>query len=200
MIRTFQSLRAIDPGFTDPAHIQMLRVSISRSAYPSSIARYGCSTTSGPARRELAGVQSVGFGTRLPMVGNGPTGPFSLEDKPGRRAACARVSLHVAPTSSRHSARRCLPAGTSSGPTITGDRQVVIVSESIARREWGSPAAAFGKRLRRNAKSPWLEVIGVAGDIRHDGLEQPAPDTIYMTSSRRPCALHEPRCVLLHPQ
>jgi hypothetical protein len=64
-----------------------------------------------------------------------------------------------------------------------GDRQVVIVSESFARREWGSPAAALGKRLRRSAKNPWLEVVGVAGDIRHDGLEQPAPDTIYMTSN-----------------
>ena len=50
-------------------------------------------------------------------------------------------------------------------------------------REWGSAAAAIGKRLRRAPTTPWFEVIGVAGDIRLDGVDQPAPDAIYLTSS-----------------
>jgi len=64
-----------------------------------------------------------------------------------------------------------------------GTQQVAVVSESIAQREWGSAADAIGKRLRRSPSSPWLEVIGVAGDVRLNGVDQNAPDAIYLSSS-----------------
>ena len=64
-----------------------------------------------------------------------------------------------------------------------GTRQVAVVSETLSGREWGSPAAELGKRLRRSERHPWLEVVGVASDIRHRGLDQPAPDTVYLNSS-----------------
>ena len=62
-------------------------------------------------------------------------------------------------------------------------QQVAVISQNFAEREWGSAAAAIGKRLRRSPTTPWIEVIGVAGDIRLDGVDQPAPDAIYLTSS-----------------
>jgi ABC-type antimicrobial peptide transport system permease subunit len=37
--------------------------------------------------------------------------------------------------------------------------------------------------VRRGPQSPWIEIIGVAADIRHDGIDQPAPDTIYLTAN-----------------
>jgi hypothetical protein len=37
--------------------------------------------------------------------------------------------------------------------------------------------------LRRGPENPWLEIVGVARDIRHDGVERPAPDTVYLTSN-----------------
>jgi hypothetical protein len=58
-----------------------------------------------------------------------------------------------------------------------------VISRGFAQREWGSAAAAIGKRLRRSPSTPWLEVIGVAGDVRIDGVDQSAPDAIYLTSS-----------------
>jgi predicted permease len=182
MIRTFQSLRDVDPGFTDPDQIQTLRISISRSAEPEFDRVIRMQNDIQDRLSELAGVQSVGFGTRLPVVGSGPTGPFSLEDKPDG-APLALVFRYTSPYFFKTLGTPLLAGRDFEWTDHYGDRQVVIVSESLARREWGSPAAALGKRLRRSAKSPWLEVVGVAGDIRHDGLEQPAPDTIYMTSN-----------------
>jgi hypothetical protein len=64
-----------------------------------------------------------------------------------------------------------------------GTAQVAVISENVAVREWGSPAAALGKRVRRGPQNPWIEIVGVAGDIRHHGIDQAAPDTIYLTSS-----------------
>jgi putative ABC transport system permease protein len=43
----------------------------------------------------------------------------------------------------------------------------------------GSARAAVGKQIRSNANDPWSEVIGVAIDIRHDGVDKKAPSSVY---------------------
>jgi predicted permease len=124
----------------------------------------------------------VGFATRPPLGQFGPTGPFSLEEKPD--------APPLSPVFRYASPRYFATLGT---PFVAGrdfewadhygTAQVAIISESFARREWGSPAAAIGKRLRRAPTALPVEVIGVAGDVRLHGVEQAAPDAIYLTSS-----------------
>jgi predicted permease len=58
-------------------------------------------------------------------------------------------------------------------------RKVVLISENFAREYWGSAQAAVGKQIRSVPTDPWSEVIGVAGDIRHDGVNKKAPSTVY---------------------
>ena len=55
----------------------------------------------------------------------------------------------------------------------------MIVSENLAREEWGSASAAIGKRMRVAASEPWSEVMGVAEDVRYDGIDQSAPAIVY---------------------
>ena len=62
---------------------------------------------------------------------------------------------------------------------IHASRRVVIISENFAREYWGSAQAAIGKQIRTNPNDPWSEIIGVVGDIRHDGADRPAPTTVY---------------------
>jgi hypothetical protein len=61
-------------------------------------------------------------------------------------------------------------------------RPVVVISENLARELWGTPAAAIGRRLRRDGGMPWHDVIGVVQDVRENGLYQPAPATVYWPS------------------
>lgn len=58
-------------------------------------------------------------------------------------------------------------------------RPVALVSENLARELWGGPAAAVGKRVRENLKSPWREVIGIVGDVRDEGIDKKAPTMVY---------------------
>jgi len=69
MIRTFQALRTVEPGFTDAAHLQLMRISIPESlvAQPEMVTR-----TQNAILDKLAaipGVKSVGFVNVMPMEG-----------------------------------------------------------------------------------------------------------------------------------
>jgi hypothetical protein len=61
-------------------------------------------------------------------------------------------------------------------------RPGLIVSENLARELWTTPTAALGKRVRTLPGAPWREVIGVAEDVRDNGLDQPAPAIVYWPS------------------
>ena len=64
---------------------------------------------------------------------------------------------------------------------------VVVVNEQAAKTLWSTPSP-LGRRLRRNAKSPWCEVVGVAQDTRHFSREAPILLEIYFVSLQSPPA------------
>ena len=54
---------------------------------------------------------------------------------------------------------------------------VVVISENLAREYWAEPSKALGKRL--TGPEGWSEIVGVVGNERIDGLNQPAPTVVY---------------------
>jgi putative ABC transport system permease protein len=184
MIRTFQSLRGVNAGFTQPERIQTLHLAISRDAVPQFERVVQMQQAIRDRLGGISGVESAAYSTRgLPLISRGPNGPFWLESKPG--AGPVEMDFRFISPGLFKTLGTPLAAGRDFewSDLSNNTRQVAIVSEGLARREWGSASAAIGKRIRRNEKAPWLEVVGVAGDIRHRGLDKPAPDTVYLTSS-----------------
>ena len=182
MIRTFQSLRDVDPGFTHPDQVQTFRLSIPQAVVPELERVVRMQNDIEDRLNEIAGVESAGFSTRLPVAQWGPNGPFLLEDRPD----VGSVSLefrYVSPDFFTALGTPLLAGRDLAWSDYDGTRQVAVVSAGFARRAWGSPAAALGKRLRRSADSPWVEIVGVVGDLRQYPLEQPPSDTIYLTPS-----------------
>lgn len=62
--------------------------------------------------------------------------------------------------------------------TTTGPR-VVIVNETLARR-LAPDGNAIGKRIRMDSKGEYMEVIGVAKDIKYDHLAEKPPYFAYL--------------------
>src|SRR5207302_4932790 len=69
MIRTFQALRTVDPGFADATHLQILRISIPDSLVkePERVTRIQNAIVD--KLEAIPGVKSVGFGSEMPMEG-----------------------------------------------------------------------------------------------------------------------------------
>jgi len=71
---------------------------------------------------------------------------------------------------------------------LNGRRNVVIVSENLARELWGTPSAAIGNRIKQGTTNielgPWKEIIGVVQDVRDNGVHAAAPATVYWLAAR----------------
>jgi hypothetical protein len=59
-------------------------------------------------------------------------------------------------------------------------RPVVLITENLARQEWGSAEEALGKRLRSGSQGRWHEIVGIAGDIRDWGPSRPLTEMVYV--------------------
>ncbi len=67
------------------------------------------------------------------------------------------------------------------GDGAPGTPPVAVVNESFANRYWPGEGP-LGKRIKYggpDSNFPWMEVIGVASDVRHFGLEWPVELGIY---------------------
>ena len=68
--------------------------------------------------------------------------------------------------------------------TVWGERAgpaVVIINQTMARHRFPNEDSV-GKRIRFDdmmAWTPWVEIVGVAGDVKEYGLGQPVGDEIY---------------------
>jgi putative ABC transport system permease protein len=181
MIRTFQTLRNVDPGFSRPSELQMVRISVPLSliAEPDRVARLHSDILEALAR--VPGVTSAAFANSLPIEGFDSNDPLTAEDKvyaAGQMPPVRRFKF-VSPGYFRTVGTPLITGRDLGWPDIFEDRQVAIISENMAREMWGSPAAALGKRVRVAAIDHWREVIGVVGDVYDNGVHQPAPGIVY---------------------
>jgi predicted permease len=63
---------------------------------------------------------------------------------------------------------------------VYGDPTVLLISENLARKYWRDPARAVGRRVRETPQARWRQIVGVVGDIRDNGVDQPAPEAVYL--------------------
>jgi predicted permease len=181
MIRTFQGLRHVDPGFRDPAQLQTLGLYLPRVAVkePDRVIR----TFQEIQRKlsEIPGVTSVAFANSIPTGGNNSTDILYAEDrtyKEGELPPLRRFKF-VAPGFFDTMGIRLVAGRDLTWTDLYDRRKVTLVSENLAREMWREPSAAIGKRIREGMKDEWREIVGVVGDVRHDGADQKAPATVY---------------------
>jgi predicted permease len=184
MIRTFHAMRNVDPGFSDPPSLQVIRISIPETLVrePQTVVRI--QNTILDKLAAIPGVSSVGFAVSVPMSGAEPNWDgIYLEGKnyEGEEPPL-RLFNYVSPGYFHTAGTRLVAGRDLAWSDVYGQRPVGILSESLARELWGSPSAAIGKRFREFSNMPWHEVVGVVQDVRENGVNQSSPATVYWPS------------------
>ncbi len=181
MIRTFRTLRAVQPGFRDPELLQTLRIYIPDASVKDPLAVIHMNQNILDKIAALPAVQSVGLSSTLPMDGNGWHDPVYAEDHvySDQKIGALRRYRMISPGLLKTMGNTLIAGRDFTWTDVYDMRRVAMVSENMARELWGNPAAAVGKRIRENNKSPYREVVGVVGDERDDGVDKDAPGIAY---------------------
>jgi predicted permease len=180
MVRTLLAIQRVEPGFTRPDHIQMVRISLPQvvAREPERVIRLQKDMLDRLAA--IPGVDAVGFASALPLEDRRNGMPIAIEGvtEPDRMPP-NRAYRHASPGLFAAQGSRLLHGRDFTWDDVFDRRRVAIVSENMARESWGEPRAALGKRIRIGRNGPLTEVVGVVENIHTDGLHQPAPATVY---------------------
>jgi putative ABC transport system permease protein len=181
MIRTFQALRNVDPGFTHPEQIQMLRISIPQAQVKEPVRVMKMQQQMMDNLASIPGVTSVGFSNAGPLEGFNPGDVLFAEDKSygvGEIPPIRRFRF-IAPGFLKTTGTPMVAGRDFEWADLWDKRMVAMVSENTAREMWGQPRAALGKRIREGPKDPWREIVGVVGDVHDDGMQEKPPTMVY---------------------
>jgi predicted permease len=183
MIRTFQNLHSVEPGFTDPATVQTVRLALPGSA--DALVR-----TQQQLLERLAaipGVTSAAYADSLPLQGAGGA-IVAVEDEKYESGQLppTRTIIGMSPGLLRTLGTPLLVGRDFDWVELREQRNVALVSESFARESWNSVEGALGKRLRVGTDGGWQEVIGVVADVYYDGVDRAAPPTLYWPAREHP--------------
>jgi putative ABC transport system permease protein len=183
MIRTFQALRDVDPGFTDPATIHTVRVPLPQALFD------------GPQHRVLVhhemldkiaaipGVAAAGFTENLPLerfASNTLSVEIEGQAPPVSDTLPARRNKYVSPGYFAAMGTRIIAGRDITWSDIEAGGNVALISEDFAREIAAEPGQVVGKRIRLPGNSPlWREVIGVVQPVHETGLYEEAPSIVY---------------------
>jgi putative ABC transport system permease protein len=182
LVRSFWSLSRVDPGFrTD--RLLASGVAMPGTRYPTPEARRAFVARALDRIQALPGVARTAAVNRLPLGGANVLVGVEIEGQPQKEGP---VFMDRRVVTATYFSTLGIPLR-SGRAFVTGDRAdaadgVVIVNEAVTRRFWPG-GNALDRRLRlmlRNGPGPWLRVVGVVGDVRHHGLDQPAQPEVYV--------------------
>jgi putative ABC transport system permease protein len=181
MIRTYQAMSGVDPGFTRPAGILTMGISIPEAAVKDADRTARMDREILERLAAIPGVSSVGFSSSITMDESHSADALFVADRTYRDGELPPVRRFkfVSPGFFHAVGRKMIAGRDFTWTEISQKRPVAVVSENLAREYWHDPAAALGKRVREASNDDWHEVIGVAADERDDGLNQIAPEIVY---------------------
>jgi putative ABC transport system permease protein len=189
LVRSFMALQQVNPGY-DPHHLAALRLWMPSLQTQPQAERLALYERVIAAVKVLPGVQSVSLANEVPLAAAGGIGsPIAIDGGPmGADTSYGVWTTTVMPH--YFSTMRI--------PRIRGrdfvdsdmrpDAQVALVSQETVRRYWPN-TDPIGRRLRVLKQVPGEQdfgepmdatVIGIVGDVKHDGLHQPPQPGVYL--------------------
>lgn len=186
LVRTFQRLSAVKPGF-EPENVMTMWVSAPSARYSSdtAIVRFYSRFLAGVSA--LPGVRSAGIASRVPLTNHGmnknpfyPEGDNSFANKIPPLQTFITVDGGYFKTIGIP-----LIAGRTFDPLEVQRGDEAIISRETARQFFqdSTGQAALGKRFAQLPGGGLYTVVGVVGDVRDSALTMPPVQSVYFPQS-----------------
>ncbi|MGA2421014.1 MAG: ABC transporter permease [Candidatus Acidiferrum sp.] len=186
-VRSLINLQRVDAGFR-PENVLTTQISLDFSRYMSDQSMLSFSDAL------LAKIQAMPQVTSVAM-----SGEFPLDKSPAYNNGFLIEGRPANPSDEKPTTEfnvvspnyfRTLGTPLSSGRDFDGrDRpdkpRVAIINQSVVRHFWRNESP-LGRRVSFDNGKNWTEIVGVAGDVRERGLEQPPKDLIYVPYAQYP--------------
>jgi putative ABC transport system permease protein len=190
LVRSFVGLMSVDPGF---ARDRVLVTQVFAWDYNPGPARLRTFFEAALDRlAALPAVQHVGAVSAMPFIESNINiqGPVVISGRPEPPPTeTPRTHLTVATPGYFEAMHIPLKAGrhlrAADGPQ---SKRVAVISETMARRYWTEGDEPIGDTIRfRFSGTPTeVEVVGIVGSLRHDGLDRSARDELFMPLAQMP--------------
>jgi predicted permease len=181
MIRTFQALRKVQPGFVRPEEVLTLRVSIPKAEVPDDEKAIRNHEQIMRRIEQIPGVESVGLSTSITMDGWDSNDPVFFEDFPAPEGQIPPIRRFkwISPNYFTTMGNPILAGRDITWSDTYNKARVAVISEPLAREHWKDPAKAIGRRIRETSTNPWREIVGVVGSEHDDGVNKKATPMVY---------------------
>jgi putative ABC transport system permease protein len=136
----------------------------------------------------VPGVRAVSAASSLPISGGDSHGMLTIDGRPFPGTAPSASYRRVLPSYFRAIGIPLLAGREFDARDRGAPPFVTIVNETMARRHFGSAAAAIGQRIKVGPPEgePWLTIVGVVGDVRNEVLEANDEHATYEPHPQRP--------------
>jgi len=187
LLRSFWNLMQVEPGFR-PEALLTARLSPSPGKYSSAEAEARLIAEIVGRLQSAPGVTSAGCVSTLPFSGAGGRAAFSVEKwTPEERARATNVHVRAATPGYFRTLGVPLVSGRDLAEVDSAPAQrVAVINRSMAQRYWPQ-GDSLGKRVSFDGpQGPWIEIVGVVGNVQHLGLDAEAVQEIFLPYAQQP--------------
>jgi putative ABC transport system permease protein len=190
LARTFTTLTAMDPGF-HADNVLTLHLAIPRSKYRSDALVAQVVERIDERVKGVPGVAAAGMVNRLPLAGGAQVFTMEFDSPVQRDDDLSTVDSRTATPDYFRAMGIPLIDGRMFDARDTADApRVGLVDERVARQMWPGESAV-GKHFRipavlnNGVPLPWIEIVGVVGHVKHDGLDLDTRAQVYWPNAQR---------------
>jgi putative ABC transport system permease protein len=181
LVKTFWKLRNIEPGF-NPGHLLTLRVELPEARYKEIDKQIRFRNQALEAVNSLPGAEAAMI-SELPLSGDSLDHDFLIDGRPPI-APGDEPSLETRSIMGDyfHTMQIPLRQGRDFGPQDLIDKAPLVgIANDALVRQYFANEDPLGKRVRwaRDTKVQWITIVGVAGDVKHFGLDLPEQPALY---------------------
>ena len=185
MIRSVDAMRHVDLGFA-PDRVLTMRVALPQTRYATADQVVDFYRRVSEEARSLPGVEAAGVVRLLPLATT--IGDWGLDiDGFDETAGNAKGDWQVVTDGAFEAMGTRLQAGRwFERADRTDTEPVAVVNETLARTYWRKPEDAIGGRMRMGSDSrrPWIRVVGIVADERHNGITEAVKEKFYIPFSQ----------------